>query len=125
MNILLQDANIGPTADWFTHRTTMTRSTPPSETTRVSVDGNVDKDREEDNSLDEKDVPTSTTIEDVDPTNENNNEIVPIDGRGSRFYNMGKPEEVTSENLWERTEVLAGKDEFQQGLAARISSPVG
>lgn len=92
MNILLQDANIGPTADWFTHRTTMA------------------KDREEDNSLDEKDVPTSTTIEPVDPTNENNNEIVPVDGRGSRFYNMGKPEEVTSENLWERTEVLAGKE---------------
>lgn len=121
MNILLQDANIGPTADWFTHRTTMTHSTPPSETTRVSVD---DKGSEEDNSLDEKDVPTSTTIEDVN-LNENENEIVPIDGRGSRFHNMGKPEEVTSENLWERTEVLAGKDEFQQFLAACISCSVG
>lgn len=109
MNILLQDANIGPTADWFTHRTTTTRSTPPSETTRVSV---VDKEREEDNSLDEKDVPTSTTNEDVDLIDKNDNEIVPVDGRGSRIYNMGQPEEVTSENLWERTEVLAGKDEF-------------
>lgn len=123
MNILHQDANIGPTADSFAHRTTMTRNTPPSETTRVIVEDNVDIDREEDNRLDEKDVPTSTTTEDVDRANENNNEIVP--GRGSRFYNMGKPEEVTSENLWERTEVLAGKDEFQQGLAACISCPVG
>lgn len=122
MYILFQDANIGPTADWFTHKTTMTRSMPPSETTRVSV---VNKDREEDNSLDEKDVPTSTTIEDVDLTKKNDNEIVPVDGRGSRIYNMGKPEEVTSENLWERTEVLAGKDEFQQGFAACISCPMG
>lgn len=35
------------------------------------------------------------------------NEILAKDGQGSRLYEMDSPKEVTSENLWERTDVLA------------------
>ncbi|XP_070692062.1 syndecan-2-like [Pempheris klunzingeri] len=96
-------APIGPTADWFT------QSTSPSETTATEfgIDISATKDADEDNSLDWWDVSTpkdsgvNIQIQEID------NEIVAEDGRGSRIYEMDSPEEVTSENLWERTEVLA------------------
>ncbi|KAG8010204.1 Magnesium transporter MRS2-like protein [Nibea albiflora] len=89
--------DIGPTADFFTESTTST-SMPPSETaSKVSVT----KDTEEDNSLDRWDVSTPRNTEDVQIVD---NEIMAENGR---IYHADSPKEVTSENLWERTEVLA------------------
>ncbi|KAK7887226.1 hypothetical protein WMY93_026847 [Mugilogobius chulae] len=53
----------------------------------------------------------STTESDSAPkaptASDNDEEIVAKDGRGSRIYEMDSPKEVMSENLWERTDVLA------------------
>lgn len=84
--------DIGPTADFFTSSTSMS----PSETTAT-------KDTEEDNSLDRWDVSATKNSEDVQIV-EFNNEIMAENGR---IYEVESPEEVTSENLWEKTEVLA------------------
>lgn len=88
---------VDPTADWFT-------STLPSETTKF-----VTKDAEEDNSLDERDLTTAKTNRDEFEEKEINNEILNEYGRGSRMIDTEPSTDVTSENLWERTEVLAGK----------------
>lgn len=123
MHIFLQVAGIGPTADWFTHRTSLSpTSMPPSETTKFSIDISVAKDTDEDNSLDEKDVPTPKNSGDEVQIKEVENEILAEDGRGSRMYEMDPPDKVTSENLWERTEVLAGKAGFPVGLTASLLS---
>lgn len=88
---------VDPTADWFT-------STLPSETTKFGT-----KDSEEDNSLDERDLTTAKTNRDEFEEKEINNEILNEYGRGSRMIDTEPSTDVTSENLWERTEVLAGK----------------
>ncbi|XP_072316492.1 uncharacterized protein [Eucyclogobius newberryi] len=41
------------------------------------------------------------------PEFEDQNEIVIINGRGGRIYEADVPKQVTSENMWERTDVLA------------------
>ncbi|XP_008289966.1 syndecan-4-like [Stegastes partitus] len=96
---------IAPTADGFTQGTGPT-ATPPSETTAAefSTDMTTTEDAEEDNSLDRWEVST-IEYESVDRAIEN--DIYAVGGRGSRRNGVGSPEEVTSENLWERTEVLA------------------
>lgn len=38
-------------------------------------------------------------------------------GRRGRMNDINSAEGVTSENLWERTDVLAGKDSFQWAFA--------
>ncbi|XP_073342176.1 uncharacterized protein [Pagrus major] len=98
-------AGVDPTADWFTQSTTLM---PPSETTQTkfSIDISTTKETDEDNSLDMWDVSTTKNIGDED-SKVDKNENVGKDGRGSRIYEIEPPEEVTSENLWERTEVLA------------------
>lgn len=40
----------------------------------------------------------------------------PESGRNSRRNEFNSAQEVTSENLWERTEVLAGKERFRIGF---------
>lgn len=65
----------------------------------------------EDNSLDDLDVSTTKGSEDEVLIEKEDNEIVVKDGRGSRRYDMDTAEEVTSENMWERTDVLAGMEE--------------
>ncbi|KAM6995345.1 uncharacterized protein LKV04_007574 [Tautogolabrus adspersus] len=103
-------AGVGPTADWFTQDTSpSSTSRPPSDTTstKFSIDISVSNGTPEDNSLDSLDVSTTKGSKDEVRLRENDNEIVAEDGRGSRIYEMDSPEEVTSENLWERTEVLA------------------
>ncbi|XP_049440030.1 syndecan-2-like [Epinephelus fuscoguttatus] len=101
----------GPTADWVTQRTSPSpTSTPQSETTatKFSMDITVNKDTNEDNSLDRWDVSTPKNRGDEDKViQELDNELMANSGRGSRIYEMDSPEEVTSENMWERTEVLA------------------
>lgn len=88
---------IGPTADRFPQSTSL----PPIETTATfSV-------TEEDNSLDGWGILKANEGEDKELIEENGNEIVAVDGRGSRMYDFESPEEVTSENMWERTDVLA------------------
>lgn len=97
--------DIGPTADFFTESTSLSStSMPPSETTASKF--SVTKDTEEDNSLDKWDVSTPKDSEDVQIV-DFENEILAENGRGDRIYDVDSPEEVTSENLWERTEVLA------------------
>ncbi|KAM8736010.1 uncharacterized protein AB9X84_024239 [Acanthopagrus schlegelii] len=96
-------ADVDPTDDWFTQSTTIM---PPSETTasKFSIDISITQETDEDNSLDSWDVSTPK-IDGDDLSVEDRNDILAIDGRGSKMY--VPPEEVTSENLWERTEVLA------------------
>ena len=53
----------------------------------------------------------------VTPKEDVLNEVVEKDvfvkvDRDSKFHEIGTHEEVTSENMWERTEVLAGEDSF-------------
>lgn len=105
MHIFFQVATVGPTSDWFTQRASPS-SVPPFKSTSFSTDI---KETDEDNSLDRGERPTSKDVEDQYDIIEN--EIVQTSGRG-RIYGKGRPEEVTSENLWERTEVLAGKSPF-------------
>lgn len=85
---------------------------PSSETTgaEFSMDISVTKESDEDNSLDRWDVTTPKDSGDEVWTNEFENEILAKDGRGSKLYELDSPEQVASENMWERTEVLAGKD---------------
>lgn len=112
MHVFSQVATVGPAADKFTRRTSPS-STPPIETTRFSTDIIAPKETDGDNSLDRWE---RTTFKANDNRYEIiENEIVPSNGRGSRMYDKGHPKEVTSENLWERTEVLAGKSKFLIG----------
>lgn len=104
-----QLVTVGPISDWFT-QTTSPSSMPPFETTSFSTDVIVPQETDEDNSLDRWERPT--TKDNGDQFEITDNEIVPNNGRGSRIYDMQRPEEVTSENLWERTEVLAGQSYF-------------
>ncbi len=92
---------------------------PPSETTatKFGIDISVSEDTNEDNNLDKWDVST---------TKDSGNEVLIDDtvlannGRDSRMYELDSPKEVTSENMWERTEVLAGKDRFPRGFTASL-----
>lgn len=73
------------------------------------------KEVEENNSLDEGAAAPAPTTEakNVLPTGDLENEIVAVGGHG-RMHNAGRAigEEVTSENMWERQEVLAGEDDL-------------
>ncbi|KAM9806339.1 uncharacterized protein ACBT44_013738 [Syngnathus typhle] len=81
----------GPTADWFTHAST------PSSTKD-------NKEADEDNSLDRWDDSSATKNSgDEDTSGIETNEI--LVSRGSRVFDS--PDDVTSESMWERTEVLA------------------
>lgn len=104
-HMFFQVATVGPTSDWFTQGTSPS-SMPPT----FSTDFTLPTATSEDNSLDRWERPTSKDKGDQHEIIEN--EIVPNVGRGSRIYDMERSEEVTSENLWERTEVLAGKSCF-------------
>lgn len=105
-----QGENVEPTADWFTEEPTHPAET--SSKTPGSVQEEVEE-VEEDNSLDEGAAAPTPGAEDALPTGDMENEIVAVDGRGRR-YNAGRAvgEEVTSENMWERQEVLAGEDDL-------------
>ncbi|CAK6967569.1 syndecan-2-like [Scomber scombrus] len=97
----------GGTADsWFIHGAIPSSTSPPSSetmTTEISIDISVTKDADKDNDLD--DSTDKVTEEDV--IRQNVNEVLAVDDRGSRAYDAVDPEQVTSENMWERTEVLA------------------
>ncbi|XP_077383583.1 uncharacterized protein LOC144022556 [Festucalex cinctus] len=89
-----QVADNEPTADWFTHA-------PTPSSTSVTKDM---KESDEDNSLDRWDDSSITKHGgDEDTSGVLTNEIVV--GRGSRLSDS--PDDVTSESMWERTEVLA------------------
>lgn len=77
---------------------------PPSETTKINVDISVAKEADEDSRLDR--------IDDEVQIKEAEDDILLEGGRDNRIYDIESPEEVTSENLWERTEVLAGEAVF-------------
>lgn len=98
--IFPQAEGVEPTADWFT-------SMLPSETTKFGTE-----DSEEDNSLDERDLTTATANRDEFLQKEINNEILNEYGRGSRMIDTEPSTDVSSENVWERMEVLAGKALF-------------
>lgn len=98
--VSFQDENFGWIADWFTEE-----PTSPAQTSRTTP-GIVDE-VEENNSLDEGPAVPTTKPEDVLPTGEMENEIVPF-VRGKMHKAIG--DEVTSENMWERQEVLAGEN---------------
>ncbi|XP_076016777.1 uncharacterized protein LOC143008769 [Genypterus blacodes] len=96
-----------------THPTTATdeshSSSPPSEPTPTEVHSDVIKPEEEEDNflpLPEDKVVDVVFIEDGNEilTKEDQNELMAKNGHGGR---MIQPGEVTSENLWERTEVLA------------------
>ncbi|XP_056300688.1 syndecan-2-like [Pseudoliparis swirei] len=101
------DEVAGPAGDGFTQATSSSPSSttmPPSETTatKFSIDITVFNDK--DNSLDTWDVSTPKNRGDEVQVE---NDILAENARGNRIYDMGSPEDVTSENMWERTEVLA------------------
>ncbi|XP_056142609.1 syndecan-2-like isoform X2 [Lampris incognitus] len=84
------EVDMRPTVDWFIFNTSPSSSSiPPIETTTAwySIDGSPTKDSAED-VLVKKGVQVK-------------------DGKDDQTYTLDVPEEVTSENLWERTEVLA------------------
>lgn len=108
MHVFFQVVTVGPAADRFTPSTMS-----PFETTRFSTDIIAPKETDGDNSLDRWERTTSKANDNRYEIIEN--EIVYRDGRGSRMYDKGHADEVTSENLWERTEVLAGKSKFLIG----------
>lgn len=83
---------------------------PPSETTKVNIDISVAKEADEDNRLDRIDV--TKTKSSGDEVQIKEDDVLLEGGRDSRIYDMDSPKEVTSENLWERTEVLAGEAVF-------------
>ncbi|KAJ0066137.1 hypothetical protein NL108_001370, partial [Boleophthalmus pectinirostris] len=84
--------DFGPTMD----RTTQATSpVPPSYTT--TFDNSIESGIEQETRADDFNIPEKDT----------QNEILIIDGRGGRIYEMDSPKEVTSENMWERTDVLA------------------
>lgn len=112
MHVFFQVVTVGAAADRFTQRTSPS-SMPPIETTRFSTDIIAPKETDGDNSLDRWEATTSKANDNQHEIIEN--EIVPSDDRGSRMYGKGHVEEVTSENLWERREVLAGKSKFLIG----------
>ncbi|TDH12064.1 hypothetical protein EPR50_G00067040 [Perca flavescens] len=93
------------TADWFTESST---SKPPSETTatKFGIDITVINDIVEDNSQDRWNVSTPKNHEDEVLIADRENDLKATNGKG-RIYEMDSPAEVTSENMWERTEVLA------------------
>lgn len=101
----------GGTADsWFIHTTSFPSTSPPSSestATELSIDITVTKDADKDSNLDHStdEIENEIVKEDV-------NEVLTINDRG-RKYDLADPEQVTSENMWERTEVLAGEDRFQ------------
>ncbi|KAK9513529.1 hypothetical protein VZT92_027055 [Zoarces viviparus] len=78
----------------------------PSETTATTSGMDVPVINHRDNSLDSWDVSTPNNRGDEVLIEQVENEILPENGRGGK-YEMNAPEEVTSENMWERTEVLA------------------
>ncbi|XP_077455196.1 uncharacterized protein LOC144073334 [Stigmatopora argus] len=83
----------GPKADWFT-------DAPTPSSTSVGVK----REPDEDNSLDRWDDSSATKDEEDKDVNEvQTNEI--LIGQRSRVFNS--PDDVTSESMWERTEVLA------------------
>ncbi|XP_067458136.1 syndecan-2-like [Thunnus thynnus] len=97
---------IGPTADSFTHDTSPSSTSMPSSeatATEFSIDTSVTKDADEDR----LDDPAAKDIEDKVLIQKDVNDVNAKDGRDSRTYVVDSPEEVTSENTWERTEVLA------------------
>ncbi|XP_029307983.1 LOW QUALITY PROTEIN: syndecan-2-like [Cottoperca gobio] len=100
----------GPTADLFTQNTSASStSMPPTKTTanKSGIDITVIKDTDEDNSLDRWDVSTPKTRGGEVQIEEVENDLLAKHGQGSRMYEVDSPEEVTTENMWERTEVLA------------------
>ncbi|XP_035019742.1 syndecan-2 [Hippoglossus stenolepis] len=95
---------IGPTEDYSTdHITPSSPNKPPIEitTTEFSI---VTKDGEEDNSLDTSLGISQEGSENILIKVEDNNEVR-TNGQG-RLNDLAAPEEVTSENVWERTDVL-------------------
>lgn len=103
-----------PTADWFSHTTDRSyTSSSPSESTsnKVIIDIIVPEDA--------KDIILTEDTQNAVIVKEAGNEVLTKEGRddalakgghGGKLSHVDSPEEVTSENLWERTEVLAGKE---------------
>lgn len=46
-------------------------------------------------------------------------------GRRGSMNDINSAEGVTSENLWDRTDVLAGKDSFQQAFSVNGRNVIG
>lgn len=88
-----------------------TTSMPPS-ATDISIDISVSKDVDKDNSLDRWDNPTAKDSGDEDLIQDDMNEIYAKNGQGGRMVEVESPDAVTSENIWQRIDVLAGKTEF-------------
>lgn len=106
--VFFQSENVEPTADWFTEEPTQ-----PTQTSRTTP-GTVEE-VDENNSLDEGVAAPTVEAEDVLPTGDLENEIVAVGGRGRGWiHTLGRAigDEVTSENMWERQEVLAGEDDL-------------
>ncbi|XP_074538651.1 uncharacterized protein LOC141800148 [Halichoeres trimaculatus] len=100
---------VDPTADLSTQNTSPSSTTTlirDTTSTTLGIEISVSTSTE-DNSLDDFDVSTTKGSGGEVLIEKEDNEIVVKDGRGSRRYNMDSAEEVTSENLWERTDVLA------------------
>lgn len=95
----------------FTESTSPSSTKMPSrETTEIEfgMDISVTRESDLDNSLDRWTVATKDSGVEV-LTKDFENEILAKDGRDSKLYELDSPEQVTTENMWERTEVLAGK----------------
>ncbi|KAL6108969.1 uncharacterized protein ACO6RY_12201 [Pungitius sinensis] len=100
---------VGPTADWFTqHTSPSSTAIPPTTPTKFGRDITVIDRADEDNSLDRWDVSPTKKHGDETHIKLVENEIRAENGRQGRMWDeVETPEEVTSENMWERMEVLA------------------
>ncbi|KAM8871183.1 uncharacterized protein AB9W97_017622 [Spinachia spinachia] len=101
---------VGPTADWFTQSTSTSPSSttsPPWDTSPTSIDVAVVDYTDGENALDRGDVSPPKNRGDETRIGLVDNEILAEKGQNGRMYEIDTPEEVSSENMWERTEVLA------------------
>ncbi|XP_070768563.1 syndecan-2-like isoform X2 [Enoplosus armatus] len=103
-------AGIDLTSDHIIPSTTLSSTIMPlgeTPATKSGIDISVTKDTNKDNSVDRLDVSTPKDSGDEVQIEEVENDVSVKVVPGSRMYDMESPEDVTSENVWERTEVLA------------------
>lgn len=90
-------------ADWFTESPSSTSVSVPFDETKTTT-STIDSVTQDENEIMIKNNFDEISTVDVQ------NEVLATDGRSGRRPDVDSPDRVISENLWERTEVLAGKE---------------
>ncbi|XP_071381576.1 syndecan-2-like [Centroberyx affinis] len=106
----MEEPVIGPTSEFIDSTSPSSTNLPPSETTATKHNVDISLTKDTSDGILPEDSWDDLTAEDGRDevlSKEGRDESIAKDGRGSKVYELDAPEEVTSENLWERTEVLA------------------